>query len=89
MTLRATISLMPVSPVTIGSTHEAGYGLYTHCLDCRRAKKLNLPKLIAVYGADRRPMELPLKCSGCGSRRFSVTIYPLDGPKGAVSKAPG
>ena len=77
---------MPIIPFTIGRTHESGHGLYAHCLDCRRASKLDLPKLIAVYGPDRHPRDLPLKCSECGARRFTVTIYPLDGTEDSVAK---
>jgi hypothetical protein len=35
-------------------------------LDCHRGMKLDLPKLIARYGADRPPKKLPLKCRRCG-----------------------
>lgn len=80
---------MPVSPVSIGRTHASGHGMIAHCLDCQHGHKLDLPKLIARYGDDCPPKSLPLKCSRCGSRRFTVTIYPLDGPEGAVSKGMG
>jgi hypothetical protein len=80
---------MPVSPVSIGRTHDTGHGLIVNCLDCHKGAKLDLPKLIARYGADCPPKALPLKCSRCGSKRFSVTVYPLNGPQGAVSKGQG
>lgn len=78
---------MPLFPVTIGRTHNPGDGLCAHCLDYHRGTKLDLPKLIDRFGADCPPKTLPLKCSRCGLRRFSVTVYPLQGPDGAVSRA--
>jgi len=72
--------------VSIGTTR---HGITAHCLDCHHGTKLDLPALIERYGADARPLTLPLKCSRCGSKRFAVTIYPLDGPEGTVAKAPG
>lgn len=74
--------------VTIGGTHGSGLGIAANCLDCQRGRELDLPALIARYGADCPPKMLPLRCSRCGSRRFSVTIYSLKGPKGAVARAP-
>jgi hypothetical protein len=68
--------------VTIGNSHATGHGSYAHCLDCQNATKFDVPAPIVRYGADRPPKVMPLKCSRCGCRRFSVTAYPLVPPRG-------
>ena len=61
--------------LTLGEVAATRLPVGIECHFCIRRVVLPPDRLKALPGSRRRVRDLPLRCTGCGSREFSVTRF--------------